>query len=104
LKQPIIPPDQAGRAHLDDLGTHRRGVPFNITWAAAFNNAAFAQVDIEFVDQAGGVIAIGNAPVAAGALAWMPIAPPLPALPVRGTIRITPVGSNFPVHSGLIQV
>ena len=81
-----------------------RGVPFNITWAAAFNNAAFAQVDIEFVDQAGGAIAIGNAPVAAGALPWMPIAPPLPALPVRGTIRITPVGGNFPVHSGLIQV
>jgi subtilisin family serine protease len=82
-----------------------RGVPFNITWAQAFNNAAFAQVDVDFVDEAGNVIAvIGNALVAAGVIAWVPNAPPLPPGPVRGAIRITATGSNIRLYSGTIQV
>ena len=84
-------------------------VLFNITWAVAYNNPAFGQVSIDFVAQAGGgvfpigVAAIGP-PGVGGAFPWTPNTTPLPPLPAIGTIRITPVGGNFPVHSGAIQI
>ena len=83
-------------------------VLFTITWDVAYDNPAFVQVSIDFVAQAGGVFPIGVAPIGppgvGGAFPWTPNTTPLPPLPAIGTIRITPAGGNFPVHSGAIQI
>jgi hypothetical protein len=81
---------------------------FNITWTVLYANPAFAQVNIDFVTPANNVfpinaVAIGP-PGANRVYPWTPNANPLPPLPAIGTIRITPAGGNFPVHSQLIQV
>ena len=78
----------------------------NITWAVGYNNPAFAQVRIDFVEDPGGAVSAiaANVPIAPALFAWTPNSPPLPPLPVTGRIRITPVGDNFPAYSDLIQV
>ena len=81
---------------------------FNITWAVSYNNPAFAQVSIEFVTQAGAAFPIAIVPIGppgvGGVFPWTPNANPLPPLPAIGTVRITPVGGNFPVHSAAVQI
>jgi subtilisin family serine protease len=98
------PPPPAGAF----LAVLPAAVPFNITWNVVYDNPAFAQVSIDFVPQAGGVFPIVVAPIGppgvGGAFLWRPDTTPLPPLPAIGTIRITPVGGNFPVHSGAIQI
>jgi len=101
---PPPPPPPLGAA----VAVLPAAVLFTITWAVAYDNPAFGQVSIDFVAQAGGVFPIGVAPIGppgvGGAFPWTPNTTPLPPLPAIGTIRITPVGGNFPVHSGAIQI
>jgi len=87
-------------------GTVPAAAVTNLTWAVDYNNPAFAQVAIDFVEDPGGaVFAITpSVPIAPGTFAWTPNNHPLPPLPAIGRIRISPVGDNFAAFSDLIQV